>query len=80
MVTVSIIQFQHVAAVLSGMTAMIVPVIMTMVMSVIVAFAQRSLAVVLVTALITSRSEKRGQGKSGKSRWKSHFTGFRKRH
>jgi hypothetical protein len=31
MVTVSIIQFQDVATVLSGMTAMIVPVIMTMV-------------------------------------------------
>jgi hypothetical protein len=65
MVTVSVIQFQHVAAVLSGMTAMIVPVIMTMVMSVIVAFAQRSLAVVLITSFVASRSQKRGQGKSG---------------
>jgi uncharacterized membrane protein YgcG len=80
MMAVSIIKFEDVTAVFSGMTAMIVSVIMIMVMSVIVAFAQRSLAVVLVTALITSRSEKRGQGKSGESRWKSHFTGFRKRH
>ena len=67
MVTVSIVQFQHVAAVLSGMAAMIVPVIMTMVMSVIVAFAQRCLAVVLIISVIASDKRKRREGKSGQS-------------
>jgi hypothetical protein len=60
------------------MTAMIVPVIMTMVMSVIVAFAQRSLAVVLIIPVIASHGRKSREGKSGQSHSISHFTGFRK--